>query len=837
LSIYVAVPLMIACFYWLFRTEKASHEELLHLQQHHSLAPPVKDSVVPKSREEPDRIISKTSAAPPPTAPKAAPPPLDDSPCPALRDFLLLLQHDGTCLHIENHLQTMQCPPPFSRQAALDLHATTPLRVPLQAYLEGPLNDTIPHTGSRGNLQLPETKERGTPPDFFIPLPLRTQKPNDLDRKTFVPLTCHDVPHGWPTDRGIVYDEKGESQVWNTGKHLTDDPCSPVDADPFLPWIHDVFLDNQGLQFVAQNRRRCRTGADDGEAVTKMVPQVALLQPVSVQRLDEGQATVLAPNLWKNVGSNQTRYRLVPFDEADAEETRFICRFHLHQAVDGTWQDTIVGETLSIYPFNYEHVAYRKGHADTTLLTPRGKDSRLFWTSTLRFTCPLPASLQTAVASGYTTLEDGTPLVTVDVVPIRTSVRYDEIHLPYRLVGPNPELPLFNASLRWGTAQVLPDVQASGRWTGIPACPRSTVPGTCPKPDESLAQIKKKPHLLSACLWASAEFKTRGVFHGSNTDTAQRLHEWLDFHLLAGFDHVYVYDNSGAHSNTTSLAPLLAHYPPEKVTRIDWPSVVCNNNIPAHDSPGERSSQYAAENSCRTRYASNTEWIAAFDTDEYMVPMGDHASWKTVLDQVSPDTHILSLRSSRGRLRQDCSEPHGNSARVQQPHATFLQAYNCDSAPSPKPAWADRARKQLYRTDYVLYHFVHYSTVTQGYMNDYQEDDGWTRRYREKPPSERVTDEYNEGVLVHTKSLGADMTQGYLQRCRYDYDKKWQGCWVAYPHWTNVTGSQQSDVQDENGMEYNCWINERVEQYWVPKLQAAMAIRQAQEKSREAREA
>ena len=42
-------------------------------------------------------------------------------------------------------------------------------------------------------------------------------------------------------------------------------------------------------------------------------------------------------------------------------------------------------------------------------------------------------------------------------------------------------------------------------------------------------------------------------------------------------------------------------------------------NRPAHKSPGERSSQYAAESSCRERYGDLTEWLTFIDTDEYMV--------------------------------------------------------------------------------------------------------------------------------------------------------------------------------------------------------------------------
>lgn len=136
-----------------------------------------------------------------------------------------------------------------------------------------------------------------------------------------------------------------------------------------------------------------------------------------------------------------------------------------------------------------------------------------------------------------------------------------------------------------------------------------------------------------------------------------------------------------------------------------------NNNIPAHDNTGERSSQYAAENSCRTRYAPFTEWIAAFDTDEYLIPMGKYTSLKDVVkDAQKGGTNILSFRSSRAKLRYDYSQDEGRG-RAMLDNATFLDAYNCDSSSLPKPSWADRARKQIYRADYVKYHFVHYATV------------------------------------------------------------------------------------------------------------------------------
>jgi hypothetical protein len=157
---------------------------------------------------------------------------------------------------------------------------------------------------------------------------------------------------------------------------------------------------------------------------------------------------------------------------------------------------------------------------------------------------------------------------------------------------------------------------------------------------------------------------------------------------------------------------------------------------------------------------------------------------------------------------------------------------SCDSAGSPKPTWADRARKQIYRTDYVLYHYVHYSTVTKGILQTFAEAqrDGekWSRHFGDGKPSERASDELTDVVMVHAKSLGRDMTADYKERCRNDYKKKWQGCWVAYP-WPSVyNNTKEKTAYNEDGMDYNCHINSRVEEYWVPKLRDALAARKKQ---------
>jgi hypothetical protein len=448
-------------------------------------------------------------------------------------------------------------------EAALKEHGAHAIHKTLSAYVEPSLNDTVPGTGSRGDMEAPH--DDGVKPQFVVPLPLRRHTPSDLRRYEYHRVqTCHDMPGRFPIDRGLELDKNGDMVVWNVGDTPTapdypekEAPFCPVEADPFLPWIHDVFPSQDGtkIQFIAQNRRRCRTGSNYDENVNRLVPQVALMQSVSVQRIDESRAQSLAPELWHpdDKDSAQTpRYRLAPYNEAAADGmfTRFICRFHATDLTEGSPQTVLLGETLSEFPFNYELVSYRKGQH--TLITPKGKDSRLFWASNIRFNCPLPSGeeLRRQVASGETILSDGTPTVYVDLIPIRTSVRYDELYLTEDMIGPREGWGMqeFNASERWGERNVLPRIEASGRWENIPIClpPQlSENAGTAKEPSLPApeAKITTKPHYLSACLWASAEFKTRGVKKGATTDTQARLVEWIEFHLMTGFDHIYVYDN------------------------------------------------------------------------------------------------------------------------------------------------------------------------------------------------------------------------------------------------------------------------------------------------------
>jgi hypothetical protein len=138
------------------------------------------------------------------------------------------------------------------------------------------------------------------------------------------------------------------------------------------------------------------------------------------------------------------------------------------------------------------------------------------------------------------------------------------------LVGPQ-NVGAFDPVQAWGNRNVLPHVQASGRWENVPVCPipssnnndnddkfislkNSAVVVSIQKANTNIKnneadisnirtmnhQKKKKPHLLAACLWPSASFRTRGEHVEATTDTKTRLINWIEFHLLVGFDHIYV---------------------------------------------------------------------------------------------------------------------------------------------------------------------------------------------------------------------------------------------------------------------------------------------------------
>lgn len=732
--------------------------------------------------------------------------------------------------------------------------------------------------------------------DWLQTRPLARRKNKALKKYVYPQVqTCRDIPNQWPVDHPIEWDESSSSRLGfgsNMGRmqplypHRYDyaERFCPVDADPFLPWIHDVFVNNNhrqastNVEFIAHNKRRCRSAPMFRETDLKnLEPQVALLQSVSIKRLnatEQKQLLSLEEQEWLVSNTHSHRYRLASLDEADEDgrETRFICQFHSLVPVTtnatgastittdeemilvtdktsswSSWKKHILGETLSAYPFNYEHDNFRKGRRSHPLLT-RPKDNQdvhgahneQVWNSILLFSCPIPSELQSrfrASPPSSTTGNSNSPIppLYLDLVPIRTPPRENrEGYCPQLKSISN-----FDPDQEWGTQHVLPPVEQSGRWANIQLCPISSVDEANaesaavvkaierPVEKPSSAVSAAKPHYLVGCLWASAVFKTRGMGTVLDTSTSLRLLEWLTFHLeIAKFDHIYIYDNTQAFTNETSLEAVTRLFPPDRVTRIPWRFRVCNNNPPAHRNSGERSSQYAAEASCRVRFGPDTEWMSFFDTDEYLIPQKNWTDIQTWLKSgvasgaIAPKTNILSFYQTRALPNIEFMQPYIETdpssmctpnpkgeamCLAKSASSTFLETYDCEPTPLPKPDYGFRAKKQLFRPSFLLNHFVHYTTVTR---RIHEAPEQASPPFDQRLPYERRVDELTEAFMLHTKTTDPAATANWTERCRNIDEMKHCPVGIAWP--LREEAGSQSKVNSD-GFGYNCYQHARIQ--------------------------
>ena len=98
-------------------------------------------------------------------------------------------------------------------------------------------------------------------------------------------------------------------------------------------------------------------------------------------------------------------------------------------------------------------------------------------------------------------------------------------------------------------------------------------------------------------------------------NNARYLREWIEYHLLAGVDHFYIYDNDG----TDNLQEVLKPY-------IDAKIVDCKKI-------SGKSAQCAAYNDAVENYRFDCRYMAFIDDDEFILPRGTK-SVKDVLAEV-----------------------------------------------------------------------------------------------------------------------------------------------------------------------------------------------------------
>lgn len=110
-------------------------------------------------------------------------------------------------------------------------------------------------------------------------------------------------------------------------------------------------------------------------------------------------------------------------------------------------------------------------------------------------------------------------------------------------------------------------------------------------------------------------------------DEARWLEEWLEYHLLTGIQHFYLYNNLSRDNYRDVLQSYVAS---GVVELIEWPYVGGNTYDAA---------QCDAYCDALTRARNKVKWLALIDVDEFLVPVRD-ANLVSVLTQFESDSAI-----------------------------------------------------------------------------------------------------------------------------------------------------------------------------------------------------
>ena len=115
----------------------------------------------------------------------------------------------------------------------------------------------------------------------------------------------------------------------------------------------------------------------------------------------------------------------------------------------------------------------------------------------------------------------------------------------------------------------------------------------------------------------------------------------------------------------------------------------------------------------------------------------------------------------------------------------------------------------------MLQHFVHFSTVTAYTMMNRQEAIAAGMVYGKVSPDplSRFADEQAEVTMLHTKAMATQDTAGWQKRCK---DEMKGPCRIGVPYPSLNTSS--AITKDNQGWLYNCYVNPKIEEYWVPLL-------------------
>ena len=136
---------------------------------------------------------------------------------------------------------------------------------------------------------------------------------------------------------------------------------------------------------------------------------------------------------------------------------------------------------------------------------------------------------------------------------------------------------------------------------------------------------------------------------------------------------------------------------------------------------------------------------------------------------------------------------------------------------------------------------MHYSTVTSVSVLSQNETKEagfkWKDRYGEG--AIETPDELDAAIMLHSKSVTGEDTRSWTTKCKiptysnilFSMNKRdmrghYTPCMVGIPFPPDAEPSQTGPVlTDDEGYTCNCFVNQKLEKEWIPRLEAALEKR------------
>ena len=147
------------------------------------------------------------------------------------------------------------------------------------------------------------------------------------------------------------------------------------------------------------------------------------------------------------------------------------------------------------------------------------------------------------------------------------------------------------------------------------------------------------PYNLSVCTVMTSDWYIDARSNRTVSGAADRVVEWIEFHLEVGFEHFVIFDNSHSRcgeGECSALHDVLRQYiSAHSVTYIYWPTPLCDVWFEGLSAWRRWGPQIAAFNSCIGRFGATTKWMALHDVDEFLAPIHSRfESVQQILDDV-----------------------------------------------------------------------------------------------------------------------------------------------------------------------------------------------------------